>query len=212
MKRKFPGPPVVPATEAHRCWHPRDRFQFAFPQFPKVLWPALFSSHCRWDSGSVGSPRAGSAPLSKPANPQSSSRESKFFRYSVEYSSQPLRNNHSIARLQADVLLRILALNHILIVERDFLLRSVRSLPKNVDRLLLRKVFKSARHRDRIKHGSRTRQQIGSGLAHHTENVHLLALALADDDRDFGLGYITLQALGDLLFQLQWRLTARLQL
>jgi hypothetical protein len=57
--------------------------------------------------------------------------------------SSQLRNHHGIASLQPDVLLRVLAFDHFFIVERNPLLRSVRSSSKNVDRLLLGEILEA---------------------------------------------------------------------
>src|SRR5260370_35661717 len=144
----------------------------------------------------------------KSATQPPSTRESN----SVEYSLPHLWDNHGIASLQADVLLRILALDHFFIVKRKPLLRSVRSLSKNVDRLLFREVLEPPGHRNRIEHGGRARQQIGARSAHHAQDVHLLTLAVGNDDVDSRLRDIALQTLGDLLFQLFRCLATRLQL
>src|SRR5450432_262202 len=97
-----------------------------------------------------------------------STRESN----SIECSSSQLRNHDRIASLQPNILLRILAFDHFFVVERNSLLRSVWSLPKNVDRLLFREVFEPPGHRNRIKHGGSTRQQIGTCPRNHPHDVY----------------------------------------
>ena len=52
-----------------------------------------------------------------------------------------LRHHHRVARLQTNVLLRILALDHIFVVEGDSLFASIGARPQNVDRLLFGKVL-----------------------------------------------------------------------
>src|ERR1700675_1786157 len=199
-------PQAVPVSAANRCWCPRFRLRPPYLRWPKVRQPGLFSGwhrRCR-TSAPADSARMGSAPPRKSATQPKSTRESKI----VAYSSLHLRDNHSIASLQADVLLRILALDHFFIVKRKPLLRSIRSLSKNVDRLLFREVFETPGHRNRIEHGGRARQQKGARSAHHTQDVHLLTLAVGNNDRNFRLRDIALQTLGDLLFQLLWCLAA----
>ncbi len=116
--------------------------------------------------------------------------------------SPQLRNHHRVAGLQTDVLLRILPFDHFFVIEWDLLLRSVRGLAKNINRFLLCKVFETAGHRNGIEHRGRTRQQISAGSSHHTQDVHLLTLAIGNDDGNFGLGDKVLQALSNFLLKL----------
>src|SRR3984893_15500715 len=168
-------PQAVPVSAANRCWCPRFRLRPAYLRWPRVRQPGLFSGwHRRYPtSAPADSAQMGSALPRKSATQPPSTRELN----SVEYSSSHLRDNHGIASLQADVLLRIPAFDHFFVVKQKPLLRSVRSLSKNVDRLLFREVFEAPGHRNRVEHGGRARQQIGARSGHHAQDVHFLTLA-----------------------------------
>src|ERR1700733_12347765 len=86
-----------------------------------------------------------------------------------------LRNNDRVARLQLDVLGRILPLHYFLVIEAQARLASVRTLPQDINRLLFGKVANPASHGDRVQHGGSTRNRIRTWLVHLPQNVEFLS-------------------------------------